>query len=196
MNIETHPIEPWLPANARLLMLGTFPPQRKRWSMDFYYPNYINDMWRIFGLILHSDKDYFVDTEGRTFRLDLIKEMLFKLGIALNDTGRDVEREKGNAADKHLNIVNPINLPAALAEIPQCVALATTGEKAASVIARLTDSEIPAMGSRVAAQVKMPDGSMRVVYHYRMPSSSRAYPMKLEKKAEYYGNMLRELHLI
>ena len=33
---EQHPLEPFLPAGARLLMLGSFPPQRKRWSMDFF----------------------------------------------------------------------------------------------------------------------------------------------------------------
>ena len=44
IEIENHPLEPFLPANARLLMLGSFPPQKKRWSMDFYYPNLNNDM--------------------------------------------------------------------------------------------------------------------------------------------------------
>lgn len=29
MDIETHPFEPFLPKNARLLMLGTFPPAAK-----------------------------------------------------------------------------------------------------------------------------------------------------------------------
>ena len=48
---EIHPLAPFLPPNARLLLLGSFPPPRKRWSMDFFYPNYTNDMWRIFGLI-------------------------------------------------------------------------------------------------------------------------------------------------
>ena len=47
IEIENHPLEPFLPTNARLLMLGSFPPQKKRWSMDFYYPNLNNDMWRI-----------------------------------------------------------------------------------------------------------------------------------------------------
>ena len=28
---------------------------------------------------------------------------------------------------------------------------------------------------------------------YREPSSSRAYPMKVEKKAEYYGRMFDEI---
>ena len=44
---ELHPLEPFLPVGARLLMLGSFPPQRVRWSMDFFYPNLQNDMWRI-----------------------------------------------------------------------------------------------------------------------------------------------------
>ena len=37
--VEHHPLEPFLPENAVLLMLGSFPPQKKRWSMDFFYPN-------------------------------------------------------------------------------------------------------------------------------------------------------------
>lgn len=35
--IETHPLEPFLPVNAKLLMLGSFPPPKTRWKMDFYY---------------------------------------------------------------------------------------------------------------------------------------------------------------
>ena len=49
--VEWHPFEPFLPKNAKVLMLGSFPPQAKRWSMKFYYPSFINDMWRILGLI-------------------------------------------------------------------------------------------------------------------------------------------------
>lgn len=29
MEIETHPLEPFLPAKSKLLMLGSFPPQKK-----------------------------------------------------------------------------------------------------------------------------------------------------------------------
>ena len=29
--IEYHPLKPFLPASARVLFLGSFPPQRKRW---------------------------------------------------------------------------------------------------------------------------------------------------------------------
>ena len=53
--VEVHPLQPFLPEKARLLMLGSFPPQRKRWSMDFFYPNIQNDMWRIFGLVFPTN---------------------------------------------------------------------------------------------------------------------------------------------
>lgn len=65
--IETHPFEPFLPANARLLMLGTFPPAEKRWCMKFYYPNFSNDMWRIFGICYFADKQHFVRQEQKTY---------------------------------------------------------------------------------------------------------------------------------
>ena len=76
MDVETHPFQPFLPANARLLMLGTFPPAPRRWCMDWYYPNYTNDMWRIFGLHFFGDKMHFVDEARHTFRLTELQTFL------------------------------------------------------------------------------------------------------------------------
>ena len=67
MNSELHPLEPFLPANARVLMLGSFPPKRIRWSMDFFYPNLQNDMWRIVGYLATGDKMHFLEPGGRRF---------------------------------------------------------------------------------------------------------------------------------
>lgn len=61
LNIEEHPLEPFLPVNAKLLMLGSFPPQKKRWSMEFFYPNRQNQMWCIFGIIFFQNKDHFLN---------------------------------------------------------------------------------------------------------------------------------------
>ncbi len=191
--LESHPLRPFLPPNAKLLMCGTFPPQRHRWSMNFYYPNFINDMWRIFGLILEGDKDYFVDLPGKTFKVNLLKETLSNLGVALSDTGREVVRTAGNAADKFLEIRKQIDLSALLAELPECVAVATTGEKAATVIAELTGTEVPKMGEYRECQLTDSRGIVRKFNHWRMPSSSRAYPMKLENKAAIYGKMISDI---
>lgn len=187
---EQHPLQPWLPHDATLLLCGAFPPPQSRWSMEFYYPNFINDMWRIFGVIYYDDKEYFVDKERKTFKLELIKELLTERGIALTDAAQEVERLRGNASDKYLEIAQPVDLTAHLTALPHCVAIATTGEKAASVIATLTATSIPKTGESVAITVPMPDGTIRHLLHWRMPSSSRAYPMKLEQKADYYRKIL------
>ena len=147
-------------------------------------------MWRIFGLIYFGSKDALVDVEGKTFKVDEIKRLLTDHGIALSDTGKEVTRTKDNASDKWLQIDRPIDLVATLELIPECVAVVTTGEKAAGVIAVLTDSEVPKVGEWTECKITMVDGSERNFRHWRMPSSSRAYPMKLEAKAEFYRSML------
>ncbi|MDE7467961.1 MAG: uracil-DNA glycosylase family protein [Muribaculaceae bacterium] len=185
--IEIHPFPPFTAPNARVLIMGTFPPQPKRWAMDFYYPNRTNDFWFMMGLIFRGDRDAFYDRETRSFRLEEIKALLNTEGIALNDTGYRIRRLAGNASDKFLEIVEPVNLGALLEKMPLCRTLATTGEKAADVLASLTNSLAPKMGEMVTS----PAG----LEIWRMPSTSRAYPLKLERKAEYYAKMFRHIGL-
>ena len=80
--IERHPFEPFLPQNARFLMLGTFPPAPKRWCMKFYYPNFINDMWRIFGICFFGDRNHFVLEQEKRFDLERIIPFLEEKGNA------------------------------------------------------------------------------------------------------------------
>lgn len=84
--VETHPLQPFLPKNAKLLMFGSFPPPKTRWKKDFYYPNYQNDMWRVFSLIFFNDKDYFLDLPNKKFKEQRIKDFLNQKGIAIFDT--------------------------------------------------------------------------------------------------------------
>lgn len=181
-DIETHPWQPFIPANAKVFIMGTFPPGAHRWSMDFFYPNPTNDFWRIMGLLYFGDKNALYDAASRRFRLEDIKQLLSEHGISLGDTGYMIRRLKGNASDKFLEIIEPIDLRGILADMPSCHTIATTGEKAAGVVAQLTDTELPKMGEHVLSA----DG----LAIWRMPSTSRAYPLALEKKAEYYRALL------
>lgn len=190
--LETHPFPPFIPDGAKILICGTFPPKSNRWSMEFYYPNRINDFWRIMGLIFHNDKDYSYDASAKTFRLDDIKRFLDEKKIALSDTGHAVRRLKDNASDKFLEIVEPLDLYALLDRMPDCVAIATTGEKAAEVMANLTSTEAPAIGECVTAA--LPSGHS--VSIFRMPSTSRAYPLSIEKKARYYSDMFHRIGIL
>ncbi|WP_209304403.1 MULTISPECIES: uracil-DNA glycosylase family protein [unclassified Neisseria] len=191
--IETHPLPPFLPANARLLMLGSFPPPRTRWKMDFYYPNFQNDMWRVFGLVFFGDKDYFVEAGGKAFKESLLRSFLAEKGIAVGDTAYKVRRLQGNAADKFLEIVEPVDLEAVLACIPRCRTVMTTGELATDTLLALMPSETAKPKIGEYAEALFNGRNLRL---YRLPSSSRAYPLALEKKAEVYGHFFREAGLL
>lgn len=194
--VENHPFTPFLPEGTRVVMCGTFPPKKEKWAMDFFYPNFHNDMWRVFGLIYFNDKDHFFDSASKTVDKAGIMKMLTDHKIGIGETVSQAIRTKDNASDKFLEVVTPVDLPALLDKIPECTVVATTGEKAASVIAELTGTPVPKMGEKIQCRVHMEDGSEREIYHWRMPSTSRAYPMKLEKKASYYAEMLSTLSLI
>ena len=77
------------------------PVREARWKMDFYYPNFQNDMWRIFGLVFFADKDYFVAAGGKAFKEGLIRDFLQEKGIAISDTAYQVVRLQGNASVRH-----------------------------------------------------------------------------------------------
>lgn len=191
IQIESHPWRPFIPTNARILMLGTFPPKPERWSMDFYYPNKINDMWRIMGLIFHNNRNYFWVENEKCFNLNLIKEFLTDYHIALWDTAMKVRRLKDNASDKFLEIVENINLQQLLIDNPTITAVVTAGEKATGVIASIANCELPQMGHSVKCKVGEHSFTL-----YRMPSSSRAYPLAIDKKAQFYREMFIAEHLL
>lgn len=191
MPIETHPFEPWLPKNARLLMLGTFPPSPKRWCMDWYYPNFMNDMWRIFGICFFDDKQYFIVPGEKRFALEKIKTFLEEKRVAIFDTALRIRRTKGTASDKDLEIVEPADLDSMLRALPDCRGVLTAGQLATQIFTEhygITAAKKMKMGSYVEFQFE--GRSLRL---YRMPSSSRAYPMATEKKAEYYQRMFDDL---
>lgn len=182
--VERHPWPPFVPAGARYLFLGTFPPKPERWSMPFFYPNKINDFWRVMGLIFMDDRDALWDNAAKRFDLKVIKSLLDREKIALWDTAMAVRRLKDNASDKFLEIVEPIDLKRLLDEYPTITQVVTTGEKATSVIAAQAGIDVPAMGEPVACSIGGHDFAL-----WRMPSTSRAYPLSLEKKAAAYRQL-------
>ena len=150
--------------------------------MNFFYPNFINDMWRIFGLAFFDDKAHFVDEANKTFKLDELKAFLTVKGVGLYDTA--------TAADKDLEVIEPTDLDALLLKVPDCTNVVVTGQLAADVLrAHFNIAQQPKVGTYVPF-IFQPDG--RQMRLYRMPSSSRAYPLKVEKKAQFYRAMFDE----
>ena len=199
--IERHPLEPFLPGGAKLLMLGSFPPSQKRWSMDFFYPNFQNDMWRVFGLLYFGDPTHFyLQTSANAKGYDKAKlvQFLTERSIAIFDTACAVRRLKGTASDADLEIVEPTDIRVLLRRLPECRAVAATGGKASTQVAAYFGVEEPAVGAKAPLELDSQEGTgaTRSIDFYRMPSTSRAYPLTLIKKAAAYGEMLRTLRIL
>ena len=199
---EKHPFEPFLPSGARILFLGSFPPQEHRWCMPFYYPNWINDFWRIMGLIHFGDKEHFCVPGEKRFDEAAIRAFCTREGLAFYDTACEVRRLKDNASDAFLEVVTTTDIPALLARIPHCHTLVTTGEKASTIVAQTFSCPVPPVGGQIDirsfANAPQDDNchserseeSVSLTF-YRMPSTSRAYPLPLEQKAEAYRKLFK-----
>ena len=199
-DIERHPLQPFLPANAQILMLGSFPPPKERWCMDFFYPNPQNDMWRIIGQVFFGDKTHFevqrddvrcTKVGRKVFNREEIVAFCLAKGIAIFDTAQAVIRLQGNAADEHLEIVERTDIAALLQQLPSCHNLCCTGGKAAQTLAEILHCAIPKVGEHIET-----DFAGRTIRFWRMPSSSRAYPLSLDNKAAAYRQMFEAIGLI
>ncbi len=157
--------------------------------MDFFYPNFINDHWRIEGQIWFGDKSHFVDLEHKSFKMNEIIAFLNEKGIAFFDTATAVKRLKDNASDAFLEIVEHTDIEALLKQMPNCQAIATTGEKATSeVCAYYKGVSIPSPNSQTVLREDLT--------LYRLPSSSRAYPLAFDKKVEAYRKMFETVFCV
>ena len=194
--IETHPFEPVLPSDATVMMMGTFPPTADKWAMRFHYPNFYNDMWRIYGRVFFDDADYFRVGEEKRFDPEQIRNFLFDRGIASCPTVRQAIRETGNASDKHLTVVTPVDLDYVFAQVPKVSTLFTTGGKATEVLLNLLPTPTPkSLYPKTNQSIDYPyqwqnDNNQATEVNnltlYRLPSTSRAYPLALDKKVAAY----------
>lgn len=141
-------------------------------------------MWRVMGTIFYGDRRHFEIEGTKRFDRERIIEFCTTQGIALYDTATEVHRLKDNASDKFLEVIEPTDIEALLNELPHCQAIVTTGQKATETIAEQFGCTIPAVGSSTQLTV-----GTRTLRFWRMPSTSRAYPLALDKKAEVYRSM-------
>ena len=172
--------------------------------MEFFYPNFINDFWRVMGWIHFGDPRWFEVRSGRkAFDRERIVAFCEERGLAFFDTATVVRRLKDNASDAFLEILEPTDVGALLARMPLCRRIVTTGGKASGELASILEvagaEEIPdqVRNDKKNVRIELPPVGGKVTLQawgrslewWRMPSTSRAYPLSLEKKAAAYRQL-------
>lgn len=142
-------------------------------------------------MIFYADKDHFLATP-RTFSEAKARAFCREKGIGIGDTAQEIIRLSGNASDKFLEVVKPIEPETVLKQIPQCEAIVVTGQKAMdTLLSVLPPMKEPKVGSYTEFFFLE-----RPFKLFRMPSSSRAYPRPLEEKAAVYRSMFEQLGML
>src|SRR4051812_29369672 len=108
--VETHPFKLFTPPHCHILLVGTFPPTKKNWSYDFFYPNKQNLFWTIMARIDGKDLLYLKGEEAVEER----KEILASLRVAITDMGLQINRNGESSLDENLDAVEYTDILAIL----------------------------------------------------------------------------------
>ena len=148
-------------------------------------------MWRIMGMAFYGDKNHFLDLDHKTFLKADITEFLHNKHIAMYDMATCVKRLRNNASDQFLEVVQATDIAALLRKLPLCAVIVTTGGKATDTLLL----QLPMPKPPVGGCTDFAFGN-RALKLYRMPSSSRAYPLAFDKKTYCYKVMFEQVGLL
>jgi G:T/U-mismatch repair DNA glycosylase len=146
---EDHPIGPFVHADSRVLICGTFPPVKK--SIKFYYPNSNNDMWKVLGDIFFDNTGHFYTTveaakDGKEKRLPTsrvvrcldeakIRRFAASQPIGFFDVCARIRRTRGNSSDHNIETLERTDVfQHVLAHTSRCEAIITTGTLALTML--------------------------------------------------------------
>ncbi len=97
--IETHPFKPFVPANATVLIIGSFPgrdiTQKKLGEDDWFYGTKRNQFWDIISGVYKTELRTATDK----------KELFSKKGIAIADIILRAKRNATNNSDSNLEVI-------------------------------------------------------------------------------------------
>lgn len=114
MQKELHPWNWFAPENSKVLIVGTFPPTRRNWSFDFFYPNKANFFWKVLAHIAGTELHY----QTGELAVEERKNLLRKLQVAVTDMGQHILRNANSSLDENLSIVEYMNIFQILDENP------------------------------------------------------------------------------
>ena len=97
--IETHPFKAFIPENATVIIVGSFPGKEVTHKIlggeEWFYGSKRNQLWRIISRV------YVTDLQTRTEKQNLFK----KHGIGMVDIFLKVKRKEDNNMDSNLEVI-------------------------------------------------------------------------------------------
>lgn len=120
--MQTHPFDPIIFSDSKILILGSF-PSLKSFEEGFYYAHPRNQFWPLLSRVFNEE------TNTTEQKIALCK----KHHIALFDSARRLTRETGNSSDSNLKEIEANDFNQLLAKYPSIEKILFTGKKAEEI---------------------------------------------------------------
>ncbi|MBI3260026.1 MAG: hypothetical protein HYZ54_11200 [Ignavibacteriae bacterium] len=189
---ENHPWNWFAPANSKTLIIGTFPPTKRNWKYDFFYPNTANLFWRMMARIAKTELQHFSGEEAVNER----RSILEKLDVAISDMGSIILRNENSSLDENLSIVEYMDIFRILDENPlitKIICTSSSGKVSASkwFSEFLKNKELthkfPKGQKPIKSEIMYNDRIIQVVIAYS-PSARASNRISFERLVEIYRN--------
>jgi G:T/U-mismatch repair DNA glycosylase len=158
---EKHPWNWYVPSGATTVIIGTFPPTRRNWSYDFFYPNKNNYFWRIMAALAGRELQHFSGAKAVEER----KAILDQLHTGVSDMGKTIRRRDDNSLDENLQIVEYMDIFRLLDENPSVRKILFTSSSGQSSAVRWFTDYLALHGIRF----RLPKGRRPLRYPLEWP---------------------------
>lgn len=190
---ETLPWKEYIPSNAKMLILGTFPTKKSNRTFEFFYPNKANRFWPTLARVANIPLTEFNGESAVIQR----KTILDALQAGISDTGHKILRQKESSLDDNLFPIEFTDVFKILKEHPTIhTILLTSSSKGNSAL-----NWLMAYCELNNMSLKMPDGKLprevtvdilnRKIKIIAVNSPSRAASISDEALYEMYSEVIR-----
>lgn len=187
-----HPYCPYIPEDAKKLIVGTIPPARfctqgKKElyadDVDFYYGSRDNCFWNLMAEITQKE----VQRENTKEAIEERKALLDSLKIGITDIIESCIHKEGKSDDKSLEIITRKPLNALLLQYPEIDTLIYTSRFVASQVNHIADKTYHSWSKENKLDGTIPiNGKLYRVKILYSPSPNALRSVDVKKRLERY----------
>lgn len=186
---ETHPDWYFDIPEMNVLILGNFPPHPRRWDYEFYYPNKINNFWKVLAAIAGHE---LTEMKG-TAAVEERKRIMKKLKAGVYNIAKTIRRKGESARDTDIEIVEYNDILSVIRKHKELKRIILAGYSAPNSTAKKFMEYLELNEVRFERPAAIKSGTRftirtgnREIECVILNSTSTAFPIKLEKLIEQF----------
>lgn len=194
-SLETHPGWDFNIPVMKTLILGNFPPHRKRWDYEFFYPNKQNNFWKVLAEINGSPLNHMTGNAAVEERKHLMQ--VLKTGVL--NIAHKVRRKGASARDTDIEILEYNDVIGFIEKHPELEIIIIAGYSAKNSTAKKFMEYLAKHKIKFKAPPEITAGAQfplyvknRTIKCVIVNSTSTAFPIKLKDLADQFRPYIKK----